>query len=126
MIYQAPLTLALVLFCVGCGAGKKRQHPTIRIWVLPRYCSLWQGGDGCIIGRGVCPGYFRYFKGIHGSRLQWRNGKGQHSADQPDGIVYKYFVTEEDGETVLPLTGGDGMYALKSTRISQMISTVRC
>ena len=31
----------------------------------------------------------------------------------PDGIVYKYFVTKEDGPTYLPLTGGDGNYLLE-------------
>ena len=112
VIYQALLTLALVLFCVGCGAGKKIASNDPYLGVAQVLQPVAEGTD--VLSEGAFAlDISDTSKGYTVAAYNGEMEKVNIQLTGPDGIVYKYFVTEEDGETVLPLTGGDGMYALE-------------
>ena len=112
VIYQALLTLALVLFCVGCGAGKKIASNDPYLGVAQVLHPVAEGTD--VLSEGAFAlDISDTSKGYTVAAYNGEMEKVNIQLTGPDGIVYKYFVTEEDGETVLPLTGGDGMYALE-------------
>ena len=112
VIYQALLTLALVLFCVGCGAGKKTASNDPYLGVAQVLQPVAEGTD--VLSEGAFAlDISDTSKGYTVAAYNGEMEKVNIQLTGPDGIVYKYFVTEEDGETVLPLTGGDGMYALE-------------
>ena len=112
VIYQALLTLALVLFCVGCGAEKKIASNDPYLGVAQVLLPVAEGTD--VLSEGAFAlDISDTSKGYTVAAYNGEMEKVNIQLTGPDGIVYKYFVTEEDGETVLPLTGGDGMYALE-------------
>ncbi len=112
VIYQALLTLLLVLFCVGCGTGTKTASNDPYLDVAQVLKPVAEGTEVLTEGAFTMD-ISDTSKGYTVASYNGEMEKVNIQLTGPDGIVYKYFVTEEDGETVLPLTGGDGMYALE-------------
>ena len=112
VIYQALLTLVLLLFCVGCAGGSKTASNDPYLFVAQVLQPVAEGTD--VLSEGAFSmDISDTSKGYTIASYDGTMEKVNIQLTGPDGIVYKYFVTAEDGETVLPLTGGDGTYALE-------------
>lgn len=112
VIYQALLTLVLLLVCTGCGVGSKIAKQDPYLWVAQVLKPVAEGTE-VIEEEAFKLDISDRDKGYTVASYDGNSEKVNIQLTGPDGIVYKYFVTGEDGETVLPLTGGDGTYALE-------------
>ena len=112
VIYQALLTLVLLLVCTGCGVGSKIAKKDPYLWVAQVLKPMAEGTE-VIEEEAFKLDISDRDKGYTVASYDGNSEKVNIQLTGPDGIVYKYFVTGEDGETVLPLTGGDGTYALE-------------
>ena len=112
VIYQALLTLVLLLVCTGCGVGSKIAKNDPYLWVAQVLKPVAEGTE-VIEEEAFKLDISDRDKGYTVASYDGNSEKVNIQLTGPDGIVYKYFVTGEDGETVLPLTGGDGTYALE-------------
>ena len=112
VIYQALLTLVLLLVCTGCGVGSKIAKQDPYLWVAQVLKPVAEGTE-VIEEEAFKLDISDRYKGYTVASYDGNSEKVNIQLTGPDGIVYKYFVTGEDGETVLPLTGGDGTYALE-------------
>ena len=112
VIYQALLTLVLLLFCAGCGSAGKTAKNDPYLWVAQVLKPVAEGTE-VISEEAFSLDISDRNKGYTVASYDGDMAKVNIQLTGPDGIVYKYFVTGEDGETVLPLTGGDGTYALE-------------
>ena len=112
VIYQALLTMALLLLGVGCGKAAKTVADDPYLGVAQVLQPVAEGTD-VLSEESFTLDISDTSKGYTVASYQGDMEKINIQLTGPDGIVYKYFVTGEDGETVLPLTGGDGTYALE-------------
>ena len=112
VIYQALLTMLLFLLCTGCAGGEKKAAKDPYLWVAQVLTPVAEGKE--VIEEGAFTlDISDTSKGYTVASYDGEMEKVNIQLTGPDSIVYKYFVTEEDGETVLPLTGGDGTYVLE-------------
>lgn len=115
VIYQALLMLMMCLlcvFCTGCGGNRKggKQDPYLGVaQVLEPQArgTEEKTAEGFVLD--ISDTSLGYVVAVYHGEMERVNIQ----LTGPDGIVYKYFVTKEAGETILPLTGGDGTYQLE-------------